>query len=227
MNPLTKIISLFINGLNHFLESIDRKTIEAIKQSFYFITFVALIIAIIFGYNSGKKAAKRSGKTLAETTNQIFSVDVKRERPEGRFYSMLDSDAIREIDRSDYNKLQFPSRVTLEPESRDELVEPDLFKKEKSPEIDVDRLAEIDRTDEKPEPSIKTLPKRESPPRDRKLEIIDEKKENRIISGEDAESDRRKEPEEMRRETEEPRKMKESRQGSELNPLEKRKGVIE
>jgi hypothetical protein len=227
MNPLTRIISLLINGLNHFLESMDRKTVEAIKQSFYFITFVALIIAIIIGYNSGKKAAKRGGKTLAENTNQVFSVDVKRERPEGRFYSMLDTDAIREIDRSDYNKLQFPSRATLEPENRDELVEPDLFKKEKSPEIDIDRLAEIDRTDEKPEPSIKTLPKRESPLRDRKLDIIDEKKENRIITGEDAESEKPKEPEKMRREMNEPRKMKDLRKGTELNPLEKREGIIE
>lgn len=227
MNPLTRIISLLINGLNHFLESLDRKAVEAIKQSFYFITFVALIIAIIFGYNSGKKAAKRMGKTLAENTNQVFSVDVKRERPEGRFYSMLDTDAIREIDRSDYNKLKFPSRVTLEPEPRDELVEPDLSRKEKSPEIDTDRLAEIDRTDEKPEPSIKSLSKRESPLRDRKLDIIDEKKENRIIKGEDAESDTREKPKKMQGETKEPRKMKEFRKGSELKPLEKREGIIE
>ena len=108
MNPITKIISTAIIFINSLIDGLSRRTVENIKQTFYFFSFIAVIVAIILGYNYGEKSAKRGGKPQAELTNQVFTVDIKKERKEGRFHSMPDTDKIREIDRSDFNKLNFP-----------------------------------------------------------------------------------------------------------------------
>lgn len=227
MNPIARIISFVITQLNILLDRMDRKTIEAIKQTFYFLTFVAITAAIILGYNLGKKAAKRGGKPLAELTNEAFSIDIKKEHRVGRFHSMLDMETVREIDRSDFNKLKFPSREALEPEAKDNIVEPEISKKKSTAprEIDMDRIAEIDREGTDMTPAVQKLKRRETPLRERELDIIKDD-EKRIMSereGRDIEREKDK------KSTGEGKILKKPKrpQAKELKPLEKKPGIID
>lgn len=227
MNPIARIISFVITQLNILLDRMDRKTIESIKQTFYFLTFVAITAAIIIGYNLGKKAAKRGGKPLAEHTNEAFSIDIKKERRVGRFQSMLDMETVREIDRSDFNKLKFPSRESLEPEVKDNIVEPGISKRKSNAprEIDMDRIAEIDREGTDMTPAVQKLKRREAPLRERELDIIKDD-EKRIMSEREGRDSERAKDKEVTGEGKIHKKQKRP-QAKELKPLEKKPGIID
>lgn len=165
MNPVFKIISTIIIQVNVILDSIDKRTEETIKQIFFFLAFVAIVLAIAIGYMSGKSGAKRHGTQVAESTNTIFDTDIKRNREEGGTQMMLDRNSIREMDSTDINKLMFPSKESPEPEVKDFVVEPKLSR---SPEpgshsFDMrDKIAEIDRDDERRKRSdVRELKRRE------------------------------------------------------------------
>jgi hypothetical protein len=228
MNPITRILSFLIVQINILIDKLDRKTIETIKQSFYFLIFIATIAAIILGYTLGKKAAKRGGKPLAELTNEAFTIDIKKERREGGFPSMLDTETIREVDRGDFNKLRFPSKEILEPETKDNIVEPESLKKRSSTlqEIDTDRIAEIDREGtDLTTPDVEKLKRREAQLRERNLDIIKDE-EKRIMPPRDLESrDKAKDD----KGTEKPNILKKQKrsQPRELKLLEKKQGIID
>jgi hypothetical protein len=227
MNPITRIISFLISQINILLDRMERKTIEAIKQSFYLLTFIAITAAIVLGYNFGKKAAKRGGKPLAERTNEAFSIDIKKERRVGKFHSMLDMETVREIDRSDFNKLKFPSRETLEPEAKDNIVEPETSKRKSTAprEIDMDRIAEIDREGTELTPAVQKLKRRETPPRERELDIIKDDEKRTMPQRDVRDSDKEKD----KKSTGEAKILKKQKrsQSNELKPLEKKPGIID
>ena len=228
MNPITRTLSFLIAQINVLIDKLDRKTIETIKQTFYFLIFIATIAAIILGYTLGKKAAKRGGKPLAELTNEAFTIDIKKEQREGRFPSMLDTETIRETDRRDFNKLRFPTKDILEPETRDNIVEPESLKKRAATlrEIDKDRIAEIDREGtDLTNPAVQKLKRREAPLRERNLDII-KNEEKRIMSQRDLES---RDKEKDDKSTKKPTILKKQKrsQPKELKLLEKKQGIID
>ncbi len=228
MNPITRVLSFLITQINILIDRLDRKTIETIKQSFYFLIFIATIAAIILGYNLGKKAAKRGGKPLAELTNEAFTIDIKKERREGRFPSMLDTETIRETDSRDFNKLRFPTKDILEPETRDNIVEPESLKKRPVTlrEIDKDRIAEIDREGtDLTNPEVQKLKRREAPLRERNLDIMKDE-EKRIISRRNLESKDKEKDDKSTKKSKILKKQKRS-QPKELKLLEKKQGIID
>lgn len=157
MNPIVKIISNIIIKINYLIENIDRRTADTIKQVLIFFVVTSVVLSIIFGYMMGKKSAKRHGKQIIGSTNTAFETEIKRSRDEGKFRSMLESDLIKEMDTADKNKLQFPSRDKLEPETKDEIIEPEDAKKRAarySEFSDRDKIAEIDRDEKKPADAV-------------------------------------------------------------------------
>jgi hypothetical protein len=165
MNPLVTIISGIINAVNAIIDNLDKRVAESIKQGFFFIIFLGIVGAVFLGYRMGSGSAKRFGIPLADTTNQVFEIDIKRLKERPQFNSLLENESIREGEKIDTAKLKFPSREGLEQESRDRVLEPDSLKKKPAPAYELDtrsRIAEIDRTEDKPRQSdVRDLPRRE------------------------------------------------------------------
>lgn len=148
MDFLVKILTNIIIQINRVIDSIDKKTVETIKRSFYGVVFLLVIIGIIIGYNNGMGAAKRHGDPLAKYTNMVFDVTIKRERDKSVFSSMLETELLGEISGSDFEKIGFPSNERLKSEFDDNIIEPDTSPKKMSIPTDIDnreKIAEIDR----------------------------------------------------------------------------------
>ena len=229
MNPVVKIISTVIAKANSIIAGMDRRTVETIKQSFYFLSFVIVIIAIILGYYFGKRSVKRGGKPLAENTNHAFEIYVKRNREKVSFRSLLTIDTIREINRSDLNKLRFHSREILAPEDKDGIVDSDESKRRISPSGKIvisDKLAEIDRTDDTiPISDVKKIKRKESPIKEKDRQII---KEPIKKSVNDKNPTMRNSNKKNTGRADSDKKIKASiRSGSDLKQMEKDTGVID
>ncbi len=152
MNPVVKIITNIIIVINRTIENLDKKTVETIKQSYYLLIFVIIIVGITIGYNSGKGSAKKYGKPIAETTDSVFDILIKKERKDVRFDAILEGESIKEMKNRKIKKVEFPSNEKLESEFYHTIIEPDVSGKKiiESPAIDSrDRLAEINRTERK------------------------------------------------------------------------------
>ena len=225
MNPLVKIITSIIVFINRFIDSLDKKTIESIKQGYYLLVVVIVAVGIFIGFNHGKSAAKKFGAPIAEYTDKVFDTMIKTERENVNFSSMIEGKSIREKEESALKKQAFPSNEKLEFESNHNIVEPDTEAKKISaepPADDRERAAEVKRLDE-PEPreEIKELERRQP------LAGI-EKKESDIMKNstdnltEDKKSDVREIP---------PSSVKKSRQiireNKDLLPMDRNDRVLE
>ncbi len=165
MNPIVKIISQGISGINGLLDGMGQRTADTIRQAFFTVTALFLIAGAIAGYFMGQKSARRSGTQLVESTNDAFRIDIKKDRRAGDFRSMLDSELINEVRESSINKVAFPSNDRLEPQRKEGIVEPDTSERKITPGPGLDlreRISETDRTEEKViSPDVKNLKKRD------------------------------------------------------------------
>jgi hypothetical protein len=161
MNPIVKVVTEIIIFLNRFMDSLNRKTIDTIKQIYYLLVFIIVAVGIFIGYNNGKGAAKEYGDPIAKYTDDVFDVIVKEDRENVRFSSLLEGKSIREKEESLLKKQAFPSNEKLEFESNHNIIEPDSDAKKISGEPrsdDRERIADIKRLDEiEPREDIKKL----------------------------------------------------------------------
>ncbi len=151
MNPLVQILSRMIGGLNALIERTPRKTAESIRQGFFLLTAILLVIAVIIGHQIGKKGARKMGTQIAGETNDTFDIDIKLGKESGDFRSMLDSELLSEIRESTINKVQYPVQGRLEPETGDGLIEPP------SPERTLSPTPDLDLRDRISEPAAPTM----------------------------------------------------------------------
>ncbi len=145
MNPVFKILSSIIIKINNIIDSMSLKNIEAIKRGFYFFIFVMSVAGIIFGYNMGTKSAKIKSDPLAEFVNDTFKIDINKEKADGDFSQLLESEIINESPINNFNKTSFPIRENLNPEinkeaieSANKIPEPDVADKPLKPETPID-----------------------------------------------------------------------------------------
>ena len=122
LNQVLKLINGLINGLSP-------KTATTIKQSYFLVVFILLITGTIIGINMGREAARIKSPPLAETVNDAFEFDIKKEKSGGDFDSMLESELINEAKASRHDKIDFPSREKLEPEYEGGIIEPKTEKR--------------------------------------------------------------------------------------------------
>ncbi len=176
MNTLYKIINQIIVFLNRFIDSLDKRTVELIKQSYYLLVFIIVVAGIFIGYNHGKEAAKGFGAPIAEFTDDVFDVIIKTEKENVDFSSLLDGKSIREKEESMLKKQEYPSNEKLEFESNHNIVEPDTEAKKISaaPQADDrERPADVKRLDEsEPEEGVRELERRSSPYAGEKKSLI-------------------------------------------------------
>ncbi len=177
----------------------DRKTADTIKQIFYSITVILMIGGIILGWNLGKNAAKRPGKPMAERTDDVFRLDVLREREEGTYESMLEGGKLKEMKLPRTRKKEFRYDNVLDPEADSALAESKFSERKvtRRPSLDSrDRLSEIDRTEDRnAEPEDKNLKSRRRPAESAaKVDIIRRKERGVVGREEDFESDAPRRP---------------------------------
>ncbi len=145
MNPILNILTKVIVAINQAIDSMSLKTVEAIRRGFFTFIFILCIAGIVIGYNMGTKSAKIKSDPLAQFVNDTFKIDINKERANGDFSEMLESEIVNESPMNNFNKSTFPTRENLNPEIRKEAIEsenkippPDLIDKPFKPETPVD-----------------------------------------------------------------------------------------
>ena len=109
--------------IDKLLGGMSRRTTDMIRQMFFLFMFILIVAGIIIGYGKGKKSATITDTPLSERINDVFEYDIKRERGEGTFSSMLESELTSEMKMSAHAKRQFPAREELQPETSSEILE--------------------------------------------------------------------------------------------------------
>lgn len=149
MNFVVKAINQIIIIINKLIDGLDKKTVSIIRNSFFGLVFILVIIGIVIGYNKGKGSAKKFGKSLTESTNDVFTTTFNSRRSKGQFRSMLETELIEERKNIQLSKVPFPARETIKTEIETKVIEPDAdIKKNTSLHIDNQKIPEIKRTDE-------------------------------------------------------------------------------
>ncbi len=168
------------SGIDRMLGGMSYQTQQSIRSIFFMALFGLVVAGSIYGYTKGKHAAVIKSTPIIEFTNDAFELDIKRERGEGSFSSVLDSDIVNELKAKDVGKMQYPTRVNLEPEVEKGIIEPDLNKKIKPSGIQIKEpiIEEQDRFKPRIDSSVTPIERKAVPGyRDRDAVIDREKKE--------------------------------------------------
>jgi hypothetical protein len=152
MNPVLKILTTAIISINKLIDSMSLRTIETVKRGFFFFIFIMCIIGIVIGYNMGTKSARIKNDPLAEFVNDTFKIDINKEKADGDFSDMLESEIVNESTMNNFTKSNFPARENLNPElskeaveSENKIPEPDVMNKPFKPETPVDEQVNTDK----------------------------------------------------------------------------------
>jgi hypothetical protein len=126
-----------VSGVDGLIGKIPKRTQQTIKNLFMLTIFCLVGGGIVLGVIWGKQAAEIKSAPIIEHTNDAFDLDIKRERAEGNF-SMLDTEMINEMKKMEIDKIQFPSRTSMEPEVDKGIIEPESGRKVKgSPDVKI------------------------------------------------------------------------------------------
>lgn len=79
----------------------------------------------------GRGSAKITREPIINITNDVFSMDINREKTDGNFQSMLDTDMVQELKSADSKKTTIPTRENLQPDVDRGLIEPGTDKKKR------------------------------------------------------------------------------------------------
>jgi hypothetical protein len=125
MNALEKILTPVFAAINGIFDKINPRTSNMIRQGYIFLIVAMCIIGAIIGFTSGRKSAKKTGIQMADTTNQIFDLDIQQAQTEGRFGALLESESDRELDKRDALKEKAPGRETAIADDSSTIIEPE------------------------------------------------------------------------------------------------------
>lgn len=165
-NFLDKIFA----GIDRTINGIDRRTRESIAQGMKLLATVLVIASIITGIVLGRKAATIRGIQLIQNTNDVFEIDLKRNRERPGMGTMVERDNITEGTAPGLRRLLFPQHP-LTPELQENIIEPAQQEASKpgtpAPSDTPPGLAEAPATDDAlPQTDVRALKRseRSSPP---------------------------------------------------------------
>ncbi len=118
--PSPGAISGIIDSL---INKIDNRTSNMIRQLFFLLILGLVIAGIVMGYNRGRDSAAIKDAPLAERINDVFEYDIRKERGDGSFGSMLESELTSELKVSGHAKRQFPAREEIQPDTSQDILE--------------------------------------------------------------------------------------------------------
>lgn len=134
-SPL-EILRNIINLINNAIDSLSVKTVQSIKQGFFFLLFILAIIAVIIGYNMGKESARIKSPPLAKNVNDAFEIDISREKKDGDFGSLLESQVLTESRYTRPTEKPYKISGDLKPEYEVGIIDSTRKKRRKpSPEL--------------------------------------------------------------------------------------------
>ena len=116
MSPIVSFITKFIMLINRIIDSIDHRTSDIIRNSFYGLVTLLILTGIVIGSRMGRDSARIKSPPLTEYTNQSFEIDMNREKKNGEFRSMIDSEKIHDSRLPDPEKIRFRQLERLEPD---------------------------------------------------------------------------------------------------------------
>ena len=119
---LSKITNIF-KSINRLLYSIDNRTTESIKRGFFFLIFLLILGGIYLGYSMGKDSAQINSTPLAENTNELFEIEMARERDEMSNEEMTDEEGVFESETKEGKLIQFKNRQGMEQQFEDGIIE--------------------------------------------------------------------------------------------------------
>jgi hypothetical protein len=169
------------SGIDRMMGNVSYQTQQSVRSVFFLTIFVLVVGGSIYGYMKGKNAAVIKSTPIIEFTNDAFELDIKRERGEGNFSSMLDSDMINELKGKDVNKTPYPTRVSLEPEVDKGIIEPDINKKIRPADVQIKEpiIEEENRFKPRIDSSVKPIERKSVPAYNERETIIEQ--ENKEI----------------------------------------------
>lgn len=131
MSPFNIIHNIF-GKADKTISRMDQKTSRTIRSAFFMIIGILCIAGIAIGYKMGKSSAAIKSSPLARFTNEVFDIDMSREKSEGRFTDMIDSDLIDEARKENPSKVKFPSNERMDPDIDRGVIEVEKDVKRKS-----------------------------------------------------------------------------------------------
>ncbi len=175
MNPIFKILDTVFGSIGNILNDISPSIQRTIRSAFFSLIFIIAMVGIYFGYTKGKNAATIKSDPLAKFTNQVFDIDIKRERDDGRFGDMIESETINEMKISDPNKIKYPAKDRFDPDFDAGIVEGGRDKKVWArPEMEDKNMIFDGSTDKsKKEESVRGITKKGNPFDQNNEEIMD------------------------------------------------------
>ncbi len=96
MKSPVNIIRNIIISINDLIDGLNANTVRNIRQGFFFLFFILAIVAMIIGFNMGKESARIKSPPLAKNVNDTFEIDISREKSDGDFGSLLESQVLTE-----------------------------------------------------------------------------------------------------------------------------------
>lgn len=122
--PSIKIINKLLSMFNHFVNNLDFKTRTMIKQSFILFIVVASFIGLGIGVTLGRRAAHQGGVQIIDETNEIFDIDISRERERVLFQDLVDQPSVVESEKAEIEKAE-PEEKKFQMMEKEELLEKD------------------------------------------------------------------------------------------------------
>ncbi len=116
MNPIFKILDTVFGSIGDVLSNISPGVQRTIRSAFFTLIFIIAMVGIYIGYTKGKNAASIKSDPLAKFTNQVFDIDIKRERDDGKFGDMLETESINEMKISDPKKNKYATKDRFDPD---------------------------------------------------------------------------------------------------------------
>ncbi len=150
MNFIINLLNKIIIVINRAIDGLNKKTVDRIKSSFYALVFILIVLGIFVGYNRGKDSAKKYGKPLIESTNDVFDFFIKKNRSKEQYRSMLETELIEEKREMQLKKVEFPANEMIKTELENKVIETGIDAK-RNPFLSMDsqKMADIDRTDDR------------------------------------------------------------------------------
>jgi hypothetical protein len=125
MNPILKALASFSQSFDLLIGGVNKRILDAIQAGFFFIIFILAIVGGFIGYRSGIESAEIKSPPIIDTTNDVFEIDLKKEKGLGDFSTMLDSRLITEGKVRDRDKIRYPSQEGMELEPQGGILEPE------------------------------------------------------------------------------------------------------
>ena len=139
MNALEKILRPLVVAVNSLFDKMNPRTSDMIRQTYIFLIVAICIVGAIIGFSIGKKSAKKTGIQMAETTNQIFDLDIQQGRDDASFGSLLESETSSEMKMKDTLKEAAPTREGALAEDQSRIAEPERDRHIKSTPDSIER----------------------------------------------------------------------------------------